>query len=96
MVGVRNAKVSLYFFEDIYQRGGRRHIWPDRKTQTMRLSGPMVGILSQYYHRHLIQGSTVQSVKTVLAGRVKHFASHLFRRQKFCQLVHIRLTELFG
>ena len=45
-VGLGNSQIFVHFFEDVFQRGGKLDPFFNRKTQTVRLFGFVIGVLS--------------------------------------------------
>lgn len=67
--GDGGTRLGLYLLKDITQGRRKFHAIIDTETQSMSLTYPMIGILTQDDHLDLIEGSAVESIKDELARR---------------------------
>ncbi len=62
------AEISIYFFEDISQRGRSNNPLGNREGQPVSLAGSMIGILSEYDYFDLVKRGKFECVEDLVLG----------------------------
>lgn len=88
------AEIVLDLLEDILQRRRRRDIAADRETQSVRLSGAVIGVLPEYDDLDCVERTFVEGAKDLRRRRIDD-ARRIFLPHEAAKLGEIGLLE-FG
>ena len=96
MVRRCQSQIGFHFLVDIDQTGRWSHSGLYGETESVGLSGAVVGILTQNHHFHFIEGGPIQCRENLLA-RGKDSLSLLFLpEKKSAQIGHVGFFKFIG
>src|SRR3546814_9440817 len=90
----RNPKVALHFLIDVDETRRRPHAGLDRKAESVRLPRPVIGVLAQNHHAHILRRRRVERGEPVARARKDRLALAALLAQKLLERRHIGLLEL--
>ena len=96
MSGMRNAQITLKLAINVLKGWWRGDAARHGKTEPMRLSRPVIGVLAEDHHLHIIERRQLKGAEHPASRRVDAFAGGFLGAQEGTQRHHMRCCELAG